>query len=46
MERIVKIDNMNRIEIPIILLNELELEKKDNLVVEVDNGIIFLSKKD
>jgi len=46
MEKIVKIDNMYGIEIPSILLDELELNKKDNLVITVDNGIIFFKKKD
>ncbi len=45
-EKTIKIDELGRIEIPTILLNKLELRKEDNIVVEVDNGIIFLSKKD
>lgn len=46
MEKTVKIDNMGGIEIPSILLDELELSKEDNLVITVDNGIIFLRKND
>ena len=46
MERTVKIDDMGRIEIPTVLLDELELEKKDNLIIEINKGSIFLSKKD
>ena len=46
MERIVKIDEIGRIEIPTVLLDELELEKKDELSIETINGSVFLRKKD
>ena len=39
------IDNMGRIEIPIILLNELKLEKKDKIIIETDDGVLTLRKK-
>ena len=45
MEKIVKIDNMGRIEIPTVLLDKLELKTKDKMVIETDNGIIVLNKK-
>ena len=46
MEKIVRIDNMGRIKIPSTLLDELDLKEKDNIIIEVDNGTIFLNKKD
>lgn len=45
MEKIVKIDDIGRIEIPTALLNKLELKTKDEMVIETDNRIIVLSKK-
>ena len=46
MERKLEIDSMGRIEIPIVLLDELGLKQKDNLIIEIDNGSIVLTKKD
>ena len=44
-EFLCKIDNMGRVEISTAILDELELEPKDDLAIKIDNGIITLSKK-
>lgn len=44
-EFLCKIDNMGRVKISTAILDELELEPKDDLAIKIDNGIITLSKK-
>ena len=45
MEKKLQIDEMGRIKIPVVLLNELKVKANDNLVIKINNGVIVLSKK-
>ena len=45
MERITKIDSTGGIEIPTAILDELKLKQKDNLIIEINKGVIVLGKK-